>query len=175
MLVDSFPSIPVSKRNAGFDYAIRNIVSEAKKIEATGKTVHYLNIGDPVLFGFQTPPHLIEAVEKAMRDGQNGYTPADGVPKAREAVAREFHSRGLSVSADRVILTAGASEGIDLALSVLLDLDDEVLVSVPTYPLYTAVLAKLGARAVYYRTDPKTVGNPTSLILKLLLLPARKP
>jgi alanine-synthesizing transaminase len=174
MLVDSFPSIPVSKRNAGFDYAIRNIVSEAKKIEATGKTVHYLNIGDPVLFGFQTPPHLIEAVEKAMRDGQNGYTPADGVPKAREAVAREFHSRGLSVSADRVILTAGASEGIDLALSVLLDLDDEVLVSVPTYPLYTAVLAKLGARAVYYRTDPKNGWQPDIAHIETLITPRTK-
>ena len=174
MLVDSFPSIPVSKRNAGFDYAIRNIVSEAKKIEATGKTVHYLNIGDPVLFGFQTPPHLIEAVEKAMRDGQNGYTPADGVPKAREAVTREFHSRGLSVSADRVILTAGASEGIDLALSVLLDLDDEVLVSVPTYPLYTAVLAKLGARAVYYRTDPKNGWQPDIAHIETLITPRTK-
>ena len=169
MLVDSLPSIPVSKRNAGFDYAIRNIVSEAKKIEATGKAVKYLNIGDPVLFGFQTPPHLIEAVEKAMRDGQNGYTPADGVPKAREAVAREVHSRGLSVSADRVVITAGASEGIDLALSVLLDLDDEVLVSVPTYPLYTAVLSKLGARAVYYRTDPKNGWQPDIAHIETLI------
>lgn len=160
MLVDSPATIPVSTRNAGFDYAIRSIVAEAKKIEATGKVVKYLNIGDPVLFGFQTPPHLIEAVEKAMRDGHNGYTPADGVPEAREAVAREFHSRGLSVSADRIVLTAGASEGIDLALSVLLNLDDEVLVSVPTYPLYTAVLAKLGARAVYYRTDPTNGWQP---------------
>ncbi|SVB63613.1 uncharacterized protein METZ01_LOCUS216467, partial [marine metagenome] len=145
MLVDSPPRIPVSRRNSGFDYAIRSIVAEARKVEAKGQAVKYLNIGDPVLFGFQTPPHLIEAVEKAMRDGRNGYTPADGVPEAREAVAREFHARGLSVSADRIILTAGASEGIDLALSVLLDPEDEVLVSVPTYPLYTAVLAKLGA------------------------------
>ena len=109
-----------------------------------------------------------------MRDGQNGYTPADGVPKAREAVAREFHSRGLSVSADRVILTAGASEGIDLALSVLLDLDDEVLVSVPTYPLYTAVLAKLGARAVYYRTDPKNGWQPDIAHIETLITPRTK-
>lgn len=174
MLVDSLPSIPVSKRNAGFEYAIRNIVAEAKKIEATGKVVKYLNIGDPVLFGFQTPPHLIEAVEKAMRDGQNGYTPADGVPEAREAVAREFHSRGLNVSADRIVLTAGASEGIDLALSVLLDLDDEVLVSVPTYPLYTAVLAKLGARAVYYRTDPKNGWQPDIAHIESLITPRTK-
>ena len=71
-------SIPVAGRLEGFDYAIRNIVSEAHKVEASGHPVHYLNIGDPVLFGFKTPPHLVDAVERAMRDGQNGYTPAAG-------------------------------------------------------------------------------------------------
>ena len=55
---------------------------------------------------------------------------------------------------DRVVLTAGTSEGIELALGALVDADDEVLVPVPTYPLYTAVCAKIGARAMYYRTDP---------------------
>ena len=53
-----------------FDYAIRNVASEAFKIEARGQTVRYLNIGDPTQFGFQTPPHLIEAVTRAMRDGK---------------------------------------------------------------------------------------------------------
>ena len=53
----------------GFSYAIRNIVAEARKIEAAGRTVRYLNIGDPIIFGFRTPPHMIEAVERAMRDG----------------------------------------------------------------------------------------------------------
>ena len=60
----------------------------------------------------------------------------------------------MPVAADRVVITAGTSEGIELALSALADAGDEVLVPMPTYPLYTAVLAKIGARAVYYRTDP---------------------
>ena len=60
----------------------------------------------------------------------------------------------MPVSPDRVILTSGTSEGIELALGALADAGDEVLVPTPTYPLYTAVLAKIGARAVYYRTDP---------------------
>ena len=72
-------AIPVARRVNSFSYAIRNIVAEAKKVEATGKTVHYLNIGDPNQFGFQTPPHLIEAVIKAMRDGHNGYVPSPGI------------------------------------------------------------------------------------------------
>jgi alanine-synthesizing transaminase len=146
--------VHVATRIHGFTYAIRNVVAEARKVEAAGRTVRYLNIGDPIPFGFQTPPHLIEAVERAMRDGHNGYTASVGITPAREAVAAEYESRGMPVGADRVILTAGTSEGIELALGAMADAGDEVLVPTPTYPLYTAVLAKLGARAVYYRTDP---------------------
>ena len=160
MAVDTVKSIPIAKRLLGFDYAIRNIVSEARKVEASGKQVHYLNIGDPVLFGFETPPHLVEVVERAMRDGQNGYTPAAGITSAREAVAEEYSRQGLATTADRVILTSGTSEGIELALSVIVDRDDEVLIPVPTYPFYTAVLTKLGARAVYYRTNPDRGWEP---------------
>ena len=81
--------IPVASRISGFVYAIRNIVAEARKVEAAGKKVRYLNIGDPITFGFKTPPHLIEAVERAMRDGHNGYAPSVGISPAREAVAAE--------------------------------------------------------------------------------------
>jgi alanine-synthesizing transaminase len=147
--------IPVSSRVAGFSYAIRNIVSEAQKVEAQGRRVRYLNIGDPALFGFTTPPHLVEAVEKALRDGLNAYAPSAGIEPAREAIAGEYARRGLPLSPDRVVVTMGASEGIELALSAMLDAGDEVLVPTPTYPLYTAVIARLGATPVYYLTDPE--------------------
>jgi len=142
------PNVHVAARIQGFTYAIRNVVAEARKVEAAGRTVRYLNIGDPIPFGFTTPPHLIEAVDRAMRDGDNGYTASVGITPAREAVAAEYESRGMPVGVDRVILTAGTSEGIELALGAMADAGDEVLVPTPTYPLYTAVLAKLGARAV---------------------------
>src|ERR687897_460060 len=147
-------AIRTAKRVDRFTYAIRNIVAEAKKVEATGKTVRYLNIGDPNQFGFLTPPHLIEAVEKAMRDGHNGYTPSPGIASAREAAAADFVSRGVPVSADRVLITSGTSEGLELALTAIVDEGESVLVPSPTYPLYTAVLAKIGAEPRYYRTDP---------------------
>lgn len=147
-------AIAPAARIHGFTYAIRNIVNEAKAVEAAGKRVRYLNIGDPIPFGFHTPPHLIEAVTRAMRDGHNGYTASPGIQPAREAVAAEYERRGMPVGVDRIILTSGTSEGIELALGALADSGDEVLVPTPTYPLYTAVLAKLAARAVYYRTDP---------------------
>jgi aspartate/methionine/tyrosine aminotransferase len=152
--------IHVADRVNRFSYAIRNIVAEAKAVEARGMTVRYLNIGDPVAFGFQTPAHLIEAATRAMREGHNGYVPSAGIPAAREAVAAEYEDRGLPISPDRVLITTGSSEGIDLALTALVDDGDEVLVPLPTYPLYTAVLAKLGAVPKYYRTDPARDWQP---------------
>ena len=153
-------AIPVARRVGGFTYAIRNIVAEARKVEAAGTTVRYLNIGDPVIFGFNTPPHMIEAVARAMRDGHNGYAPSVGILAAREAVAAEFSRRGMPATPDRVIITAGTSEGIELTLTALAEKGDDVLVPSPTYPLYTAVLAKVGARAVFYRTDPSNAWLP---------------
>lgn len=143
-----------------FSYAIRNIVVEAQRVEAAGTKVRYLNIGDPVLFGFEPPRHLIEAVERALRDGHNGYGPSAGLASAREAVAAEHTANGWPISADRVFITAGTSEGIELALTALLDEEGEVLVPMPTYPLYTAIIAKLGAKARYYRCDPARGWTP---------------
>jgi alanine-synthesizing transaminase len=146
--------IPVAARVNRFSYAIRNIVVEARAVEAQGVRVRYLNIGDPVAFGFQTPAHLVETAARAMRDGHNGYLPSAGIAAAREAVAADYGRRGVQVSADRVLVTTGTSEGIDLALNALVDEGEEVLVPSPTYPLYTAVLAKINAQPRYYRTDP---------------------
>jgi aspartate/methionine/tyrosine aminotransferase len=157
-----------------FSYAIRNIVTEAQRAEAAGRTVRYLNVGNPPAFGFQPPPHLLEAVERAMRDGHNGYGPSPGVAPARAAVAGEYSARGWRVAPERVFLTSGTSEGIELALSALVDPDDEVLVPMPTYPLYTAVIAKLGARAVYYPTDPSQGWLPDVERLAKSITPAAK-
>jgi alanine-synthesizing transaminase len=146
--------IPVASRVNRFSYAIRNIVAEAKAVEARGRRIRYLNIGDPVAFGFKTPAHIIEAATRAMQDGHNGYLPSVGIHAAREAVAADYTQRGVPVTPDRVLITTGSSEGIDLALHALVDEGDDVLVPLPTYPLYTAVLAKIAARPLYYRTDP---------------------
>jgi alanine-synthesizing transaminase len=147
-------SIRTARRVDRFTYAIRNIVAEAKKVEQAGTRVRYLNIGDPIQFGFVTPPHLIEAVARAMRDGHNGYTASAGIVEAREAVAQDFAARGVTVSPDRVLITSGTSEGLELALTAIVDEGEAVLVPSPTYPLYTAVLAKIGAEPQYYATDP---------------------
>jgi alanine-synthesizing transaminase len=166
--------IRVASRIGSFVYAIRNIVTEARKVEAAGRRVRYLNIGDPITFGFQTPQHMIEAVDRAVRDGHNGYAPSVGIPAAREAVAAECEQRGMPVAPDRVVITSGTSEGIELALTALAEAGDEVLVPVPTYPLYTAVLAKIGARAVFYRTNPDQGWLPDLDHVRQLVTPATR-
>ncbi len=166
--------IPTASRVHRFTYAIRNIVAEAQKVEAAGKRVRYLNIGDPVAFGFNTPAHLLAAVERAMHDGHNTYGPSAGIPSAREAVAAEYTHNGFPVSADRVFITAGTSEGIELTLGAAINAGDEVLVPMPTYPLYTAVLAKLDARVKYYRLDPANGWMPDLAHLESLVTGATR-
>jgi alanine-synthesizing transaminase len=173
-IVKAQAPIATAARVDRFTYAIRNIVAEAQKVEAAGTRVRYLNIGDPVAFGFQTPPHLIAAVERAMRDGHNHYGPSAGIPAARDAVAGEYTRNGFPVTADRVFITAGTSEGIELTLGAVVDAGGEVLVPMPTYPLYTAVLAKLDAKAKYYRLDASHGWMPDLDHLKRLVTPATR-
>ncbi|HVZ22897.1 MAG TPA: aminotransferase class I/II-fold pyridoxal phosphate-dependent enzyme [Vicinamibacterales bacterium] len=166
--------VSVAHRVNTFSYAIRNIVVEAQRVETAGTRVRYLNVGDPNVFGFKTPPHLIAAVERAMRDGHNGYGPSPGIPAAREAVAAELTGHGFPISADRALITAGTSEAIDLVLSALVDGGGDVLVPMPTYPLYTAVLAKIDAHAKFYRCDPSRGWQPDLDHLKSLVTPATR-
>jgi aspartate/methionine/tyrosine aminotransferase len=164
-------SIPVAQRVHGFSYAIRNIVAEARKVEASGRPVTYLNIGDPNPFGFEPPAAAVEAYVKALRDGRDGYVPSPGIPEAREAVAQEWSRIGFPADVDRVLITAGTSEGIELTLTALVNPGEAVLVPSPTYPLYTAVLAKIGAEASYYRTDPANGWLPDPAQLESLVTP----
>ena len=171
MHTQSTRPVPVAARVNRFSYAIRNIVAEAKAVEARGMRVRYLNIGDPVAFGFRTPDHLVEAAARAMRDGHNGYVASAGIAEAREAVAADYTARNVPMIPDRVLITTGTSEGIELALSALVDEGDEVLVPSPNYPLYTAVLAKIGAAARYYRCDPSREWLPDLEHLRSLITP----
>jgi alanine-synthesizing transaminase len=163
--------IPPASRMSHVSYSIRRVVAEARKAEAAGKRIHYLNTGDPVAFGFKTPSPMVDAVERALRNGENGYGPSVGLLEAREAVAAENTARGWPLGPNRVVLTAGSSEGIDFVLTALADPGDEVLVPLPTYPLYTAILHKIGAREVYYRTDAANGWQPDPEDVQRLITP----
>ena len=140
-------------------YAIRDMAVLADQLAGEGKTILPLNIGDPLNFDFQTPPHLIGAVEKAMRDGKNGYAPSLGIPEAVEAIHGEAERKGIR-HIQSVFLTAGVSEAVDVCLTALVDAGENVLTPSPEYPLYSAVLAKLGAEPNPYLQDESNQWEP---------------
>jgi alanine-synthesizing transaminase len=153
--------IAASRRTANFDYAIRSLITAAQRLEHKGREVTYLNIGDPQPFGFGPPEHIIEPVQRALKDKFTGYAPSAGLLEARAAVAEYATSIGAPTSPDEVVLTSGASEGAELALTALVNNGDEVLVPVPGYPLYPAILNKLGADAKPYRLNPERNWQPS--------------
>ena len=87
-------------------YAIRDLACVADEVVKQGHKVLPLNVGDPLNFDFQTPPHIIEAVYKAMRDGKNGYAPSPGIPEALDAIRGEAARKGITTVQD-VFVTSG--------------------------------------------------------------------
>jgi len=140
-------------------YAIRDLATLADQLAQEGKPILPLNIGDPLQFDFETPPHLIEAVIKAMRDGKNGYAPSLGVQDALEAVRAEAEGKGIR-NIQSVVITQGVSEAVDICLTALVNPGESVLTPIPDYPLYSAVLAKLGAQPNGYRLDEENSWEP---------------
>lgn len=140
-------------------YAIRDLAVLAEELVAQGKDILPLNIGDPLKFDFHTPPHLIEAVVKAMRDGRDGYAPSLGVPQAIDAVHAEAERKDIR-NIRSVVITQGVSEAVDICLTALVNPGENVLTPSPEYPLYSAVLAKLGARPNNYQLDERSDWAP---------------
>ena len=135
--------IAAARRLDHVRYAIRDLACVADEVIQQGHKVLPLNVGDPLNFDFQTPPHIVEAVYKAMRDGKNGYAPSNGVPEALEAIRREAARKGIT-TVRAVFVTSGVSETVDICLAALVDSGENVLTPSPDYPLYSAVLCKLG-------------------------------
>lgn len=140
-------------------YAIRDIAVLAEQLVRQGKPILPLNIGDPLLFDFQTPPHLIEAVAKAMRDGKNGYAPSLGIDEALEAVRAEAERNGIR-NIQGVFITQGVSEAVEVGLAALLNPGENVVTPCPEYPLYSLVLAQLGAQPNSYRLSEECGWEP---------------
>ena len=151
--------ITAASRLANVRYAIRDLACVADEVVKQGHKVLPLNIGDPLSFDFQTPPHIIDAVHKAMRDGKNGYAPSEGVPEALEAIRAEAARKGITAVQD-VFVTSGVSETVDVCLSALMNAGDDFLTPSPDYPLYSALLRKLGNRLNAYDLNEEDGWQP---------------
>tara|TARA_B100000029_G_scaffold124237_1_gene117716 strand:- start:593 stop:1765 length:1173 start_codon:yes stop_codon:yes gene_type:complete len=145
----------VSKKVAGVEYAIRDIVSAAREIEQQGKTVDYLNIGDPVQFGFQPPENVRQALIDAVNKGNNFYTQSEGLPELLDAIAQKENSKGLSIGPENILVTNGVSEGLDMVISSIVEEGDEVLLPGPYYPPYASYVRLHGGKPIEFEVDLK--------------------
>ena len=123
-----------------------------------------LGLGEPDL---PTPEVIQREAVRVIQEEKSGYTLQAGLPQLRERIVSDYPHMNLNL--DQIIVTAGSQESLYLILRTLVNDGDEVLIPVPTYPLYTAVLAKLNAKTVYYRTDPARDWQPDLILLDIMM------
>lgn len=143
----------ISKRVAGVEYAIRDIALVAKKLEKYGQKITYLNIGDPVQYGFQPPENVKDAFVNAVKKGQNYYAASEGLAELRDAIAQKEKAKGLSVSEDDIIITNGVSEGLEMLMASIVETGDEVLIPGPYYPPYASYVRLFGGIPIEFQVD----------------------
>ncbi|MCB0732745.1 MAG: aminotransferase class I/II-fold pyridoxal phosphate-dependent enzyme [Ignavibacteriae bacterium] len=134
--------ISAAVRTNNITYAVRDILLIANEVAKTGKEMLYLNIGDPNIYDFEPPRHMIEDTYKAMLANHNGYSPSSGIKTALDAIGRNAEKKGIKNIQD-MFITTGASEAIDICLTSLVNQGENILTPTPGYPLYTAIQSKL--------------------------------
>ena len=146
-------TLKVSKKVAGVEYAIRDIVLAARKVQEKGMQVDYLNIGDPVQFGFQPPNNVRQALIDAINKGENFYSSSEGLLELRQEIAKKENAKGLSITSEEILVTNGVSEGLDMVISSIVEEGDEVLLPGPYYPPYASYVRLHGGIPVEFAVD----------------------
>ena len=146
-------ALKVSKKVEGVEYAIRDIVIAARKVQQQGMQVDYLNIGDPVQFGFQPPSNVKQALIDAINKGENYYSSSEGLLELRQEIAKKENTKGLSVFPDDILVTNGVSEGLDMVISSIVEEGDEVLLPGPYYPPYASYVRLHGGTPVEFAVN----------------------
>lgn len=122
------------------------VLARATALAAQGRDIVNLGIGQP---DFPTPPHIVEAAVKALRDGQHGYTPAVGILPLREAVAADLHKRfRVEVAPDRVLIVPGGKVTMYMAILMFGEPGAEILYPDPGFPIYRSMIEYTGATPV---------------------------
>ena len=143
--------IPVSNRASTIEYAIRDVVVPATKLEAEGFEIIKLNIGDPIAYpGLPTPKHMVDAYVAGLESGNNGYSPSYGLPRLRRAIAADETSKGWDCSPDDVYVCHGVTEALQIIFAATLEEGSKVLAPGPHYPPYLAYPQMYGAKTIEY-------------------------
>jgi aspartate/methionine/tyrosine aminotransferase len=152
------------------------VLARAKALEAQGKDVVHLEIGEP---DFDTPDNIREAAVKAIWDGYTHYGPAQGIPELRKAIAEVVgKEKGLDVKPEEVVVVPGAKPIMFFGMLALVDEGDEVIYPNPGFPIYESVIEFLGAKAVPVKLeeskefcfDPEELAKIVSPKTKMIIL-----
>jgi aspartate/methionine/tyrosine aminotransferase len=140
-------------------FHVMDLMARAKALEAQGRDIVHMEVGEP---DFPTPAPVIEAAQRFIAGGRVAYTNALGLPELREAIARFYAERhGVKVAPERIVVTAGASGALLLALGALIGPGDEVLLTDPGYPCNRHFVRMCEGRARAIAVDAGTDYQPT--------------
>ncbi len=129
------------------------VLARAARLQAEGRDIINLGIGQP---DFPTPPHVVDAAIAALKAGHHGYTPANGIPELRRAVAADLRRRhGVAVDPDHVVIVPGGKPTIFFAMLIFGEAGAEILTPDPGFPIYDSAIRFSGATPVPYRLDPE--------------------
>jgi alanine-synthesizing transaminase len=159
--------LKVSNRTSEVEYAIRDIIVHAREYEKSGRQIIYLNIGDPVKYDFKTPDHIKQALIDSVSHDFNYYTDSEGLYELREAIVEKESRKGLSITAEDVLVTNGVSEGLDMTMASIVEPNTEVLMPGPYYPPYASYVKFYGGRPVEFKLTPDGKPDLEDLISKI--------
>ena len=139
-------------------FVVMQLLQRAREYENQGKTVMHFEVGEP---DFQTAEPILAAAQSAIAAGHTKYTSAQGIPELRERISCYYQSLGVAVEPERILVTSGASGGLTLLIGLLLDPDDELLITDPGYPCNDVFARLVGARPKAIKVHAKNRFQPT--------------
>ena len=153
-----------------------SVLAEAKKLEAQGKPMIHLGLGQP---DFKTPKHVVEAAKKALDDGHHGYVMSNGILECRQAVVKKIKKLyNASVDPERILIMPGGKPTMYFAISCYGEPGSEIIYPSPGFPIYESMINYTGAKAVPYdlledkdlKFDPEKILSLINDKTKLLVL-----
>ncbi|MDN6605270.1 pyridoxal phosphate-dependent aminotransferase [Brevibacterium sp.] len=141
--------------NLGTETSFR-VAQDAAEWKARGNEVYPFHLGD---LNFPMAPHIVEAMDKAIRDGKTGYCPGPGIPELRAALADDIGKRrGVTIDPAEVVVTTGGKPVITTFHHGVMDPGDGGLSPIPGFPIYESQIEYLGGNALPYRYVPTADG-----------------
>jgi aspartate/methionine/tyrosine aminotransferase len=151
----------LSERVSKISYAIREIAAVANEVAKSGKKIYHLNIGDPVIYDFNTPRYISQALADASFSGKNYYVDSLGAPELRELISQSLKQKyNLEIIQDDILVTTGVTEAIFFLIAALIENKKELLIPGPSYPLYINYTNFFDGVPVEYELDEKNNWEP---------------